>query len=109
MIPPRYGDTRAAISSRLSEANCCQFDVMRGPTTGIFPNQSGGGGRVKLESCVAQLAISLKFSTRAAMPMEKGTRNTASKRSVMTVTASHRFPHIQRWSMSMMDQVETTI
>ena len=64
---------------------------------------------MKVESEVVQAVISLKFSMKAPMANEKGRRKIASKRSVITVTASHRRPSSQRWSIKSMGQVATTI
>ena len=64
---------------------------------------------MKLASEVVQVVISLKFSATATMANEKGRTKIASKRNVIPVTASHRRPSSQRWSVKSMGQVATTI
>ena len=82
---------------------------MRGPTTGNDTSQDGGSLPLRFEASLIQpLMVSTLLST-VMIASVSGTKNSSSRASVMTVTASPRRPHSIFSALIISGQVVTTI
>src|SRR5512139_562388 len=86
----------------------CQRSCSLVPTRGRPATHCGGGGTLNSVNHLVQPAMRLALSAMAAMASDSGTTSARSRMTVITTTASDRFPHSRAWIASITGQVGTT-
>src|SRR5262245_4665112 len=109
MTPAAYGATLAAISSMPIAAIFSHAVASSSPIKGRSAAASATDGIFRSAADLAQSAMTSTWSTIVPIVSNRGTTRTESNTSVITVTASARFPQRRASTVAMTGHVDTTM